>query len=164
MGSGSSATRTGTEPRPSMVIQQQLVDLSKVMKEAERYSEKDFASRVGLDSLRLHRQELEDELRAAELLESASEVMPSTENKITLSGTLVGGNIERGRFELRAVEELIHGSVSAAAKEQLMSIPLGSAVQAEVRVVVRGTDDEQGSPQSDYILVTIVVAPPEVPT
>lgn len=96
MGSGSSATGTGTVPRPSMVIRQQLADLSKVLKEAERYGEKDFASRLGLDSLRLHRQELEHELRAAELLESASEVMPTTEHKITLSGTLVGGSIDAG--------------------------------------------------------------------
>jgi GntR family transcriptional regulator len=51
-------------------IQEQLADLDKVKRVAENYGTPDFASELGMRSLRNHWRELLDELRAAKLLET----------------------------------------------------------------------------------------------
>jgi hypothetical protein len=57
-------------PRSTSEIREQLAALNKVKTQALAYGTPDFASQVGMQSILRHEQELLEELRAAELLES----------------------------------------------------------------------------------------------
>jgi hypothetical protein len=60
-------------PRSKREVERQLADLAKVKAKAETYGMPDFASKIGLQSILCHEQDLREELRAAELLESNSD-------------------------------------------------------------------------------------------
>jgi hypothetical protein len=57
-------------PRSVSEIKCQLAELAKIIESAEAYGTPDFASKMGLKSLRGLEEELRKELQAAEMLES----------------------------------------------------------------------------------------------
>jgi len=77
------------------------------------------------------------------------------EKPLSLSGLLVGGNIESGRFELKVEEELYRGKVSEKAKAQMKHLTFGAEVQAQLRV--RTTVHEEGAiePMTAFVLDAI---------
>lgn len=54
-----------TAPRSVAEIEKQLADLAKVKQRAEEYGVRDAASRIALDSLQMHEDELRAELEVA---------------------------------------------------------------------------------------------------
>lgn len=57
-----------------------------------------------------------------------------TEETIQREGVLVGGSIERDRFELRCEGDTLQGAVTASAREQMERLHLGQRVTARIRV------------------------------
>ena len=60
-------------PRAAAEIRHQLADLEDVKRAAQSLGASDFASKVGLASVLAHEKELQEELHAAELLESEAD-------------------------------------------------------------------------------------------
>ncbi len=77
------------------------------------------------------------------------------EETLSLSGILVGGNIESGRFELKADEEMYRGRVSEAAKARMRQITLGAEVQAKMRVTTMSHEEGATEPTTSYYLDAI---------
>jgi hypothetical protein len=97
----------------------------------------------------------------AELLDT----LLSDVNDVDFTGELVGGSIERDRFELKANDEIIQGRVSGTAREQLKSLTFGCRVHAELIVETQMAEDGGGEPKSTYFLTKVVPiqeAAPEV--
>jgi hypothetical protein len=61
-------------PRSVEIIKKQLADLAKVKAISDYNANIDFASRIFLDSMNSHEQDLIEELKAAELLETKSDI------------------------------------------------------------------------------------------
>jgi hypothetical protein len=57
-------------PRPVSVVESQLREFRAACKSAHKYGAPDFASQIALDSMQKHEEELMEELKAAQLLES----------------------------------------------------------------------------------------------
>ena len=83
------------------------------------------------------------------------ELLQTTEEQITFTGMLIGGNIETARFELKVGDELIQGKASDAAKSQLTQITFGAQVKAEVRVTTMAHEEGVIEPKTSYFLVAI---------
>ncbi len=77
------------------------------------------------------------------------------EETLSLDGILVGGNIESGRFELKAEEEMYRGRVSEAAKTAMRQFTFGAAVKAKVRVTTMIHEEGAAEPATSYYLDTI---------
>lgn len=77
------------------------------------------------------------------------------EEILTLSGILVGGNIESGRFELKAEGEMFRGKVSDAANARMREITLGTQVQAKLRVTTMIHEEGATEPTTFYYLDAI---------
>ncbi|MGH7226823.1 MAG: hypothetical protein ACRELF_26715, partial [Gemmataceae bacterium] len=77
------------------------------------------------------------------------------EEILTLTGILVGGNIESGRFELKAEEEMYRGKVSDAANARMRQVALGAEVQVQLRVTTMIHEEGATEPTTSYYLVTI---------
>lgn len=155
---GTASTDNLQGPRSVSEIKTQLSELTEVRRIAEAYGARDFASQIGLESIKKHEQSLRAELQAAEMLESGSDVelvFQTTEEEITLTGTLVGGNIEAPRFELKVGDETIQGRASDAVKSQLKQITFGAQVEAQLRVTTLAHEVETVEPKITYFLVSI---------
>ena len=83
------------------------------------------------------------------------EFLQTTEEQVSFKGTLVGGNIDTARFELKVGDEAIQGRISDVAKSQLKRITLGAQVEAEVRVTTLAHEDGVFEPKNSYFLVSI---------
>lgn len=77
------------------------------------------------------------------------------EETLHLSGILVGGSIESGRFELKAEGEIYRGRASEAAKARMQQITFGAAVQARVRVTTMIHEEAPTEPAATYYLDAI---------
>ena len=74
-----------------------------------------------------------------------------TEETIERTGELVGGNIQRDQFELKAGDETIRGGLSQQAKEDLKGFHLGDTVTATLRVMITEHEDALTEQKSDYV-------------
>ena len=147
-----SATSNGhPAPRSVPEIESQLADLVRLKAAADAYGIPDFASRAGMESLLRHEAELREELRAAQMLELGG----TEEENLSLSGILVGGSIESGRFELKVAEEIYRGSVSEAAKDRMKRITFGAEVKARLRVTTTTHEEGATEPATTYFLDSI---------
>ncbi len=133
-------------PRSSRAIREQLADLMKVKQAAEAYGTPDFASKMGLIALLNQEAMLQDELRAAEMLESGQE------EHLTLSGILVGGSIESAQFELKVGDDVYRGKVSETARTQMKQLTFGAHVQAQLRVTRMIQEETAMEPATSYFL------------
>jgi hypothetical protein len=88
------------------------------------------------------------------------DLLQATEERLTLSGTFVGGSIESARFELKVGEDLYRGKVSEGAKHQLKRLTLGSPVEAELRVATMTPEEGAFEPATAYVLVAVRSAVP----
>lgn len=85
-------------------------------------------------------------------------LVQSTEDMQAVRGSLVGGNIERGRFELRVSEdESYSGQATKAAREQMRGIPFGANVKASVRIITTTHEEFDSEPSVTSILESIEV-------
>ena len=60
------------------------------------------------------------------------DLLQVTESAVTMSGVLVGGNVESGRFELKAEDEVFRGYTTETAKNQMKQIRFGASVRADL--------------------------------
>jgi len=74
-------------PRPVSVVESQLREFRAACKSANKYGAPDFASQIALDSMQNHEEELMEELKAAQLLESDADA------EFSVSGEPVRGNL-----------------------------------------------------------------------
>ncbi|MCX7011168.1 MAG: hypothetical protein NTW86_01140 [Candidatus Sumerlaeota bacterium] len=88
----SASVMQASSPRSSRIIREQLADLASVKKETLAYGTPDFASRMGRESILRHEAELQEELRAAELIESGANL------EIGVEGEPVEGNAIHAAF------------------------------------------------------------------
>ncbi|MCC7495094.1 MAG: hypothetical protein IT204_22290 [Fimbriimonadaceae bacterium] len=73
------------------------------------------------------------------------------EEVIQQDGRLVGGSLERDRFELRCQDGTLVGAVTAAAKAQLQGLHLGQAVTARIRVRTVEHEEVSTEPTVSYL-------------
>ncbi len=85
------------------------------------------------------------------------ELLRSTVEEKTLSGTLVGGNIETGRFEIKSDQTTIRGRASDYATKQIRNIHLGAEVTATVEVTTATHEESNFIPKTSYFLKSIRV-------
>ncbi|HEY7429083.1 MAG TPA: hypothetical protein VH682_32950 [Gemmataceae bacterium] len=77
------------------------------------------------------------------------------EETLSLSGTLVGGSIETGRFELKVEDEVYKGKVSEGTKVLMKQITFGASVQARVRVTTLVHEEGATESATSYFLEAI---------
>jgi len=77
------------------------------------------------------------------------------EQPLTITGILVGGSIETGRFEVRADEELYRGRASEIATLQMKGVTLGAEVRARLRVTTMVHEEGVIEPTTSYVLEAI---------
>ncbi len=144
-------------PRFSAEIREQLSDLRKVIEVARRHGTRDFASQVGWESLILHEQELMDELAESELYEQTQKSGAESHQHETLRllGTLVGGSLEAGHFELRVGDDLYTGDVAELAKAGMRKLRFGADVEAEVEIAVAASVPSRSESQPCYVLRSV---------
>jgi hypothetical protein len=74
------------------------------------------------------------------------DLIQTHEETITMRGILVGGNIERKRFELQAEDDTYAGRASDDAVRQMRKLHWGDRVEASVRIIT--TEHEEGAFES----------------
>ncbi len=87
------------------------------------------------------------------------DLLQITESTLTVFGVLVGGNVESGRFELKAEDEVFRGRTTETAKNQMKQIKFGAAVQADLRVTTMAHEEGATEPTTSYVLQTIQSQP-----
>lgn len=85
------------------------------------------------------------------------ENLQTKENVQSLEGTLVGGSIERNRFELRHNNELIEGRMTAEAARSFRRLSWGAEVRAVVNITT-SANDETATEKISYRLLSISLA------
>ncbi len=121
---------------------QSLIDLI-----AKRGANVSFATRSQTTPSRISTEQARFRLQWLENLQISDEVRP-------MYGTIVGGSLERNRFELRLDKDknsLIEGRMSVGAASAFESINLGREVRAVVRVST-STNEETGQEKISYFL------------
>ncbi len=87
------------------------------------------------------------------------DLLQVTESMLTVFGVLVGGNVESGRFELKAEDEVFRGRTTERAKNQMKQIKFGAAVQADLRTTTTVHEEGATEPTTSYVLQTIQSQP-----
>lgn len=82
------------------------------------------------------------------------ENLQTKEDVQSLEGTLVGGSIERKRFELKQGDELIEGRMTEEASDSFRRLSWGAEVRAVVRVTT-SANDETATEKISYQLLDI---------
>ena len=83
------------------------------------------------------------------------DLLQVTESKLTVSGVLIGGNVESGRFELKGEDEVFRGGTTETAKNQMKQIKFGAVVRADLRVTTMVHEEGAAEPATSYVLQTI---------
>ena len=83
------------------------------------------------------------------------DLLQVTESTLTVSGVLIGGNVESGRFELKAEDEVFRGRTTETARNQMKQIKFGAAVQANLRATTMVHEEGAAEPTTSYVLQTI---------
>lgn len=78
------------------------------------------------------------------------DLLQTTTRTVTLEGRLVGGSIERRRFELVAQDGSYAGTVSEQAAGQMQRLHWGDSVQALLRVTTVEHEEMAGEPTEQY--------------
>nr|MDQ2687270.1 hypothetical protein [Armatimonadota bacterium] len=78
----------------------------------------------------------------------------TTENQ-TISGSLIMANIETGRFEIRAEQGVVRGRASERAAKQIKGILLGVEVVASLQVTMTTHEESNFVPKTSYLLQNI---------
>lgn len=122
-----------TSPRSTNEVKKQLADLSIVREAAEGHGTPDFASRLGMQSIVLHQNSLQQELRAAEMLESGADV------EIVLDGDpVVQHSVQAvflGNF-LAKIQHLVNAMAQTITSIPTDRAPLPRNIVAENRLMV----------------------------
>lgn len=87
------------------------------------------------------------------------DLLQVTESTLTVFGVLVGGNVESGRFELKAEDEVFRGRTTETAKNQMKQIKFGASVKAELRATTMVHEEGATEPTTSYVLQTIKSQP-----
>ncbi len=138
-------------PRLTSEIREQLSDLRKVIETARRHGTRDFASQVGWESMLLHERELLKELAESERYENDQKAA----SKLVMRGSLVGGSLETGRFELRVGDNLYTGDVADTAKAEMRKVSFGANVEAEVEIEHATSIPSRSEHQPRYVLRSV---------
>lgn len=132
-----SAMRSGLRgsPRSTAEIREQLADLVKVKASATAYGKPNFASQIAMQSILGHEQELVEELRAAELLESNNAA------ELVLGGDPVCQHTIHAAFlgtMLAKMQQLVNALAQAMTRISTARAPLPRNLVAENRLIVTG--------------------------
>ena len=122
-------------PRSTREIKRELADLATVKAKAEAHGTPDFASRIGLQSILGHEQELVEELRAAEMLESGSAA------ELVFDGDPVRDHTIYAAFlgaMLGKVQQLVNALAQVVTSIPTARAPLPRNIVAENRLLVAG--------------------------
>ncbi len=74
-----------------------------------------------------------------------------SEETIQRHGLLVGGSIERDRFELKCEDETLSGTITDAARAQMERVHLGQPVTASIRVRTVEHEEVSSEPSVTYV-------------
>jgi hypothetical protein len=77
------------------------------------------------------------------------------EEVLNVTGTLVGGSVETGRFELKVGDEVYRGRVSDAARGRMKTTTFGANVHAAVRATTVTHEEAPTEPSTSYYLVAL---------
>lgn len=120
-------------PRASAIIKQQLSDLAEVITEANKYGTPDFASEIAYKSLLQNEEELHEELKASELIESTNDV------EVAIDGDPVKEHtVEAGFFGklLTDVQNLIYAIAQVIISGPRATGPIPHIIINENRLMV----------------------------
>jgi hypothetical protein len=81
------------------------------------------------------------------------DLLQVSEEEILRTGTLVGGSIERDRFELKCEDETLSGTVTEAARAQMQRFHLGDAATVRIRVRTVEHEEVSAEPSVSYLAV-----------
>ena len=109
-----------------------------------------FSTRTYPEPVRISTQQARARLLWLENLQTKEDVQ-------SLEGTLVGGSIERNRFELKQSDELIEGRMTSDAADSFRRLSWGDQVLAVVRVTTLA-NDETATEKTAYQLLGISLA------
>lgn len=153
--------------RAAESIAQQLRELRSIKHSFETCGDSSFAVELTLASMAKEECQLEEELRRAQSIESAAtrgqvhDEKPLGEQVVqqeVIEGILTAANIEQETFELRTEDVLIKGTLDSSAVEQIRRILLGSSVQVVARVITDEDADNLGEPQTQYNVMSVILA------
>ena len=116
----------------------------------KRGVELQFSTRARPQAVRISTEQARARLSWLENLQTKEDVQ-------TLEGVLVGGSIERDRFELKQADELIEGRMTAEAARSFRRLSWGAQVRATVRVTT-SANDETATEKISYQLLAIALA------
>ena len=122
-----------SSPRSTQEVKSQLDDLAIVRRTAESHGAPDFASKLGLQSIHLHQDSLQRELRAAEMLESGADV------ELVLDGDpVIQHSVQAvflGKF-LAKIQQLVNATAQAITSVPTARAPVPRNIVAENRLMV----------------------------
>lgn len=126
-------TATSVQPGIADEIRRQLADADALCQEFEQAGELDFASAATLQSVRNLRQRMQEELRAAEMLESGADA------EFSLDGGPVQGHQVAAGFLgdfLRSVQDLVHAVAQVVVGQPTGRAPVPGSIVASSRLSV----------------------------
>ena len=83
------------------------------------------------------------------------DLLRSTVEVQSITGTLVGANIDSGRFEIKVGRDSFRGRASDKAAAQIKRIHLGAEVTAAIQVTTTTHEDNNFTPKTSYFLESI---------
>ena len=122
-------------PRAAAEIRHQLADLEDVKRAAQSLGASDFASKVGLASVLAHEKELQEELHAAELLESEADA------ELILAGDPVVDHMIQVNFlgvVLEKVQQLVNAIAQVVSNAPTSRAAVPRNIIAENRLMLAG--------------------------